>query len=150
MTTIALQWHVVQTSAGDPLQLGAIYCIMLVPILFLSPIAGKLLDRTNRLMILILCAAGFCVSALIGVVILIVLPALPLAGLAPIALALGVCNTFQAIASQSLVPMWLPRAKLSSGVSLTSLSANVARLVGPAIAAPVLLLGGAGWCLGRV
>lgn len=147
MTTIALQWQVVQTSGGDPLQLGAIYCLALVPILFLSPVAGSLLDRTDRLRVLTYCAAGLAAVAMSGGLILVGIPDLPFAGLAPIALALGTFNTFQAIASQSLVPNWLPREHLSSGVSLTSLSANIARLIGPAIAAPLLLVGSPGWCL---
>ena len=147
MTLLALQWHVVRVSDGDAFQLGAIYFMALIPLLVLSPFAGALADTRDRTVTLAVSMAGLSIAAGVGAVVLLLYPELPFIGLAPIALLLGIFNTFQATASQSLVPTWLEAGMLSSGISMTAMSNNVARMVGPAIGGPLLLLGQPWTCL---
>jgi MFS family permease len=69
------------------------------------------------------------------------LAALAWAGLAPVwvvmlcSLGLGVITAFSAPASQALISDLVPRAQLQSAVALNSMTYNLARAVGPALAA---------------
>ena len=54
----------------------------------------------------------------------------------------GIASSFSQPARQSLMPSLVPRADLPAAVACNSLCFNVARFVGPAIAGPLIAIGG--------
>ena len=105
-----------------------------VPVLLLAPWAGSSADRFDRRRLLLVTQLGStAVSA--G------LAALAFAGLARVwvviacAVVLGIGSAFSAPASLALVSDLVPREHLGSAVALNSMTFNLARAVGPALAA---------------
>jgi MFS family permease len=105
-----------------------------VPVLVLAPWAGSAADRLDRRRLLL--ATQLASTLLSGS-----LAILAWAGLARVpvviafALALGVMSAFSAPASQALIGDLVPRHELQSAVALNSMTFNLARAVGPALAA---------------
>ena len=118
----------------SPFLLGVLNFGNFVPILLLAPWAGSAADRLDRRRLLLVTQVGSTgLSAALGV--------LAAAGLAPVwvvvacALALGVASAFSAPASAALIADLVPRSELQSAVALNSMTYNLARAVGPALAA---------------
>jgi MFS family permease len=118
----------------SPFLLGVLQFANFIPVLLLAPWAGSAADRFDRRrVVLISQVAATSLSA--------VLAALAWAGLARVwvvmacAVGLGVVSAFAAPASQALIGDLVPRAELQSAVALNSMTYNLARAVGPALAA---------------
>ena len=114
--------------------LGVLNFCNFIPVLLLAPWAGSAADRFERRRLLLVTQLGStAVSA--G------LAALAWAGLARVwvviacALVLGVGSAFAAPASQALIGDLVAREQLGSAVALNSMTYNLARAVGPALAA---------------
>ena len=118
----------------SPFLLGVLQFASFVPILLLAPWAGSAADRFDRRKLVL-------VSQLVATTLSAVLAALAWAGLAPVwvvmlcSLGLGVITAFSAPASQALISDLVPRDQLQSAVALNSMTYNLARAVGPALAA---------------
>jgi MFS family permease len=118
----------------SPFLLGVLQFANFIPVLLLAPWAGSAADRFDRRrVVLISQVAATSLSA--------VLAALAWAGLARVwvvmacAVGLGIVSAFAAPASQALIGDLVPRAELQSAVALNSMTYNLARAVGPALAA---------------
>ena len=114
--------------------LGVLNFCNFVPVLLLAPWAGSAADRFDRRRLLLVTQLGStAVSA--G------LAALAWAGLAGVwvviacALVLGIGSAFAAPASLALVSDLVSREHLGSAVALNSMTFNLARAIGPALAA---------------
>jgi MFS family permease len=118
----------------SPFLLGVLQFASFVPVLVLAPWAGSAADRFDRRKLVL-------VSQLVATTLSAALAALAWAGLAPVwvvmlcSLGLGVITAFSAPASQALISDLVPRAQLQSAVALNSMTYNLARAVGPALAA---------------
>jgi MFS family permease len=118
----------------SPFLLGVLQFATFVPILLLAPWAGSAADRFDRRK-LVLASQLAATSLSAGLAVL------ALAGLAPVwvvmvcSLGLGVVSAFSAPASQALIADLVPRSQLHSAVALNSMTYNLARVVGPALAA---------------
>jgi len=118
----------------SPFLLGVLQFATFLPILVLAPWAGSAADRFDRRRLVL----G---SQLVATVLGATLAALAWAGLAPvwvvmlISLGLGVVSAFSAPASLALLADLVPRSHLQSAVALNSMTYNLARAVGPALAA---------------
>jgi MFS family permease len=105
-----------------------------IPVLLLAPWAGSAADRLDRRRLILVTQLGS--TALSGL-----LAVLAWRGAAPVwvvivcALCLGVGSAFSAPASQALLGDLVPRSELQSAVALNSMTFNLARAVGPALAA---------------
>ncbi|HEX3964870.1 MAG TPA: MFS transporter [Trebonia sp.] len=144
MQGIALPWLVYeQTGAGSTL--GVVVAVQSAPVLLLAPYGGVVVDRidTRRLLMLTQAAQGG---------LALVLGVLTLAGavriwmIVPIALGSGLAQAFDNPARQSIVMELVGPADLRNAISLNSVTINVARAVGPAIAAGVIATVGVGDC----
>lgn len=108
------------------------------PLLVLSPWAGALADRLDRRRLLIGWQLGAAALSL-------TLGALAFAGAAPVqvviafGLALGVTSAFSVPAQQALVTQLVEEEDLTSAVALNSMTFNIARSAGPALAALVVV-----------
>ena len=113
--------------------LGVLNFCQFVPVLLLAPWAGSAADRFDKRRLLL--ATQVCATALSG--ILAVLAWSHLAGSAVVilfSLALGVTSAYSAPASQALIAWLVPAHELPSAVALNSMTYNLARAVGPALA----------------
>jgi predicted MFS family arabinose efflux permease len=113
--------------------LGIVSLADFLPVLFLSPFAGVLADRRDRVGIirvtqLIGCAQASVLAILVGTgVITIEL-------LFTLVLLLGISNAVAQPSRLALIPTLVDRASLPSALAINSIVFNSARFVGPAIA----------------
>jgi MFS family permease len=118
----------------SPFLLGVLQFATFLPILVLAPWAGSAADRFDRRKLVL-------VSQLVATALGATLAVLAWAGLAPVwvvmlcSLGLGVVSAFSAPASLALLADLVPRSHLQSAVALNSMTYNLARAVGPALAA---------------
>jgi MFS family permease len=118
----------------SPFLLGVLQFATFIPVLLLAPWAGSAADRLDRRRLVLY--SQLCATALAGL-----LAGLAWANLAPVAvviavsLGLGVVSAFSAPAAQALIADLVPREELQSAVALNSMTYNLARAVGPALAA---------------
>ncbi|HEY0962902.1 MAG TPA: MFS transporter [Pseudomonadales bacterium] len=129
------------TLAPSPVLVALVQAANTFPIFLFALFAGALADRVDRRrLLLVINALMLCVVALLT--LLVHLQRLTPLLLLLFTLVLGTGAAFMAPAWQSVVPTLVPRAQLKSAVALNSLSVNISRAVGPALAG--LLLGGVG------
>jgi MFS family permease len=125
-----LVWR--QTHSG--LLLGVLSFAEFVPLLVLSPWAGAVADRFDRRRVVLLTQA--LSAGLSGGLAL-----LAWAGWAPTpvvivdAFGLGLANAFSSTAAMALVASLVEREQIAAAVALNSMTWNLARAVGPALAA---------------
>ena len=117
--------------------LGLVAAADLIPTVFLSPFAGALADRHDKLrLIRITQVAAILQSALLA--------GLTWAGLTTIGIlfvltiSLGVVNALNQPARLALIPNLVGKAALPSAVAINSVIFNIARFIGPAIAGAVI------------
>ncbi len=105
--------------------------------LVLAPWAGSVADRMDRRKIVL-------VTQLVSTTLSGTLAVLAWSGLAHVpvvmacAIGLGISSAFGAPASQALIGDLVPRDELASAVALNSMTFNLARAVGPALAAAAI------------
>jgi predicted MFS family arabinose efflux permease len=113
----------------------------LAPSVVISPIAGAVADRMDRVRLTM-------ASQFVSVAQAVILVALILTGLirvefmAFLTLCNGAAETFAQPARQCLIPGLVPRSHLPGAVALNSLTYNAARFVGPAISGPMIAMWG--------
>jgi MFS family permease len=134
---ISLQALVVELTDNDPLFLGLLFAAIFLPSFLLAPLAGVTADRYDRKRIVLLCYAAvaatmLCLAALTASDAIAPAPALALSFL------LGTAFCFAGPASFAVAANTVPPLDLPSAVSLQSAANNLMRVLGPALAAPLL------------
>ena len=142
MHRVAQGWLVLELT-GNAVLLGVITALQFAPMLFVSPWAGSLADRTNRRMILLVTQTLLAVQAFILAVLVLTGLITPL-WLAVFALLLGLSKAVDAPARQTLVSDLVGPNLVPNAVALNSLSFNLARLLGPAFAGLLIAAWGSG------
>lgn len=136
---ISLQALMSRLTGADGSWLGLLFFVNFSPMLVFTPVAGVVADRLERRRILM---TTFSLLA----VVMSALAVLTLTGharpvyLLPFAFGVGTLFSFNAPASQSIVANAVPLADLPSAISLQSAGQNLARVIGPTAALPVLAL----------
>jgi MFS family permease len=142
ISTVTFQWLVARLTDNDALMLGLLYFFMNIPIVVLSPFGGVIADRFDRRRVIVIAQYGTAVIATsLAVAVLAGHASLPVVFGA--AVGVGTMLALNGPAAQAVVANIVPRADLPSAVSLNSVGVNLARVAGPALAAPLLLLGAA-------
>ncbi|MEU5696837.1 MFS transporter [Actinosynnema sp. NPDC020468] len=138
---IAFQWEVAHRTDNDPVALGVLYFVGFTPYLAFSLFAGVLADgRDRRLLLVGIQAASVAVAlACFG---LTLADATPPAVVLVLAFLAGCVITFLSPAHQSLIANVVPARDLGSAVPLQAAGLNLARIAGPALAGPAILLAG--------
>lgn len=125
----------------SPTWLGIVAVADLMPTLLLSPLAGVLADRLDRVRLVgltqILAMAQAALLAL-----LTYSGAITIESLLALTLVLGIINAVNQPARLALIPNLVDRASLPSAVAINALVFNGARFVGPAITGPIVYHGG--------
>jgi MFS family permease len=144
MQTVAAAWLMLEATDSAAM-VGVLGLAQRGPALLLTPLAGRLADRRDRRHVLLVAfvlqlagAAGLAVAAGLGAAGPEALIALSLLG--------GVGQTLAWPAQLVTVSSLVPREQLPAAVSLNSAGFNLARVVGPAIAGGLLVVGGATIC----
>ena len=117
--------------------LGVVAVAELVPAVILAPLAGAIADRVNRL-------RGIQGTQFLAMVQAIILAGIAISGNATIgwlvglAFARGVIMSFNQPLRFSILPSLVERKDLSSAIGINSLSFNLSRVLGPAVAALII------------
>ncbi len=147
MQSVAQGWIAYQMT-GSRFFLGVISFAGTIPTLFLILPAGAVADRVSRRVLLLWTQTAMMVCAFI-LTALTITGALQTWHVAVLSFALGVANSFDAPARQSLaVEMVDDRRELMNAIALNSTMFNLGRVIGPAVGGIVLAALGPAWCFG--
>jgi MFS family permease len=125
--------------------LGLTTAARYAPILLLSPYAGLLVDRFPKRRVLLVTQAGLgLVSAVLGAAVLT--GDVRLWQVVVLALAFGTLSAVDNPARQAFVQEVVGRDLVRNAVTLNTTLVNVARVVGPTVAAVLASTVGLGWC----
>jgi MFS family permease len=113
----------------------------LAPSVVISPIAGAVADRMDRVR-LTMASQFVSVAQAVILVTLILTGQIRVEFMALLTLCNGAAETFAQPARQCLIPGLVPRSHLPGAVALNSLTYNAARFVGPAISGPMIAMWG--------
>lgn len=134
---ISLQGLMADLTDGDPFRLGLFFFALFSPAFFLAPIAGVAADRFDRKRIMLVC---YTALALVMLCLALLCHAqLATANLLlAIGMVLGATFAFSGPASAAVAANAVEPEDLSSAVSLQSAANNLTRVLGPAVAAPLI------------
>jgi MFS family permease len=125
--------------------LGLTTAARYAPILLLSPYAGLLVDRHAKRHVLLVTQIGLgVISAILGASVLA--GDIRLWQVVVLAVAFGIFSAVDNPARQAFVQEVVGRDLVRNAVTLNTTTVNVARVIGPAIAAVLAGTIGIGWC----
>ena len=125
--------------------LGLTTAARYAPVLLLSPYAGLLVDRYSKRRVLLATQAGLgLVSATLGVLVLT--GNVRLWQVVVLAVLFGIFSAADNPARQAFVQEMVGRDLVRDAVTLNTTTVNVARVIGPTIAAILVGTVGIGWC----
>jgi len=132
MQNIAQPWLVL-TLTDSPLLLGLVTSFQTMPQMFFSFLAGSVIDRYPKKMILLLTQSGLALTAFV-LGVLTYLNWINYYQVLIIALVFGFLNTADMPARQSYVMELVGKEDLMNAIALNSSVFNLSRIIGPAIA----------------
>jgi len=144
MQTVAQGWLVLRmTHSGT--DLGVITAARFLPMMLFSPWGGLIADRLDKRRIL------YVTQTLAGLLALLLAElvadrVVTLWMVGVIALALGFVNVFDNPTRQSFIPELVSEADLGNAITLNSITINLARVIGPAIAGALIATVGIAPC----
>jgi MFS family permease len=145
MTRIATSWLVYRLT-GSSLLLGTISFAGQIPTFLLAPLAGVLVDRSNRRHVLIWTQTLAMVQSLL-LALLALSHRINIEEILALSVFQGLINAFDMPGRQAfMVQMVEDRNDLSNAIAINSSMVNVARLVGPSLAGMVIAVSSEGWC----
>jgi MFS family permease len=144
MQRVAQDWLVLELSGRSPMALGIAAALQFAPTLGLSAWAGVLADRLDKRRLLITVQAGMGACGLI-LGLLDVTGAVALWHVYLLCLLLGCFSALDGPVRQSFAGEMVGSAALANAVALNSMTFNMARIVGPAVAGVLITLIGTGW-----
>lgn len=130
---------------GSALFLGAVNFAGSIPAIFLAPFAGVAADNFSRRNILVITQI-LCLIHGVVITVLYFMGILNEWHILFLAIFLGIANSFDMTARQSLVPLLIPEEDLTNAIALNSSMFNSARMIGPAIAGFLIAAYGEGFC----
>ncbi|MET0552041.1 MAG: MFS transporter [Vicinamibacteria bacterium] len=141
---VALSW-LIQTQIGDPFYLGLRAFSAEVPLVAFMLVGGAMADRVDRRVILLSSQVlQMTFAASLGVLYYFGL--LTVAPILVFAFLTGLAQSQSAPTYQAVLTTVVPPAQIPNAVALNSLQFNLSRMIGPAIAAVLLLRGGTLLC----
>ncbi|MFN2608766.1 MAG: MFS transporter [Acidimicrobiales bacterium] len=143
LTMVALTLLVLHLT-GSGVAVGALAACQFGPILVLSPFAGLVADRSNKLRLLKTTQIGeMCQSVVLAALAFMHHP--PLAALFATALAGGCLLAFDNPVRRSFVTEMVPQEDVGNAVTLYSALVNSSRIFGPTVAGVLVITAGFGW-----
>jgi MFS family permease len=139
MMFTAQDWLVLDLSGNSPKALGIVTALQFAPVLLLTLYGGKLADRYDKRILLMVANGAFAITAIVfailvasGVVVL--WHVFLFAGL------LGIANSVETPVRQSFVSELVEMRLLPNALSLSAATFNTARIGGPAVAGVAMSL----------
>jgi MFS family permease len=142
MQTVGAQWLLVD-QPNAALLVALVQTADTLPDVLFSPVGGVLADIFDRRILLIVVQLSLAAVALVLTVLTIV-GQMPPGLLLVFTFILGAGSAFTGPAYQALVPNIVPRSQVTSASALSSISINLARAIGPAIAGVLIAWAGVG------
>ena len=144
MQRVAQDWLILELSGNSGTAIGFVLALQFGPTLLFSLFGGVLADRYDKRRILFVTQSIMIVqAAVLGV--LDVSGAVQLWHVYLLALVLGVTSAIDVPVRQSFVVEMVGGTDLPNAVSLNSVTFNLARIVGPALAGVLIAVVGTGW-----
>jgi MFS family permease len=113
----------------------------LAPSVVISPLAGAVADRIDRVRLTM--ASQFIAAGQAAILVALILTGLiRVEFIAALSACNGIAETFAQPARQCLIPGLVPRKYLPGAVALNSLTYNIARFIGPALSGPMIAIWG--------
>jgi MFS family permease len=145
MTRIATAWLVYRLT-GSSLLLGTVSFAGQIPTFLLAPLAGVIVDRSDRRRVLIWTQTLAMIQSLL-LAVLTLTHRINIAEILILSSFQGLINAFDMPGRQAfMMEMVEDRADLSNAIAINSSMVNVARLVGPSLAGMVIAVSSEGWC----
>lgn len=141
---VALQAYMADITDDSASWLGILFFANLIPMMIFAPVAGAVADRVDRKRLLVAIRAVIAVIAAAMAVLILGDVATPGVVVA-VAFALGTTYGFLGPTQSAAVANTVPPDDLLSAISMSSAGNNFCRVAGPALGAPILAFGGAGW-----
>jgi len=132
---------------NSALMVGVVSAAGSLPVLLLSLYGGVIADRHNKLRIVIICQALLLLEA-VGLWWFTWAGRMNVGWLLALTTVGGVISAFEIPARQAMTVELVSRDDLVDAIALNSGGFNLARIVGPSIAAIVLSKFGLAWCFG--
>src|ERR1700757_4985347 len=137
MQRVAVGW-LAWTLTHSGTWLGIVSMAEFFPVVFLSPLAGALADRRDRVGIIpVAQIAGIIEATLLAA--LVYTNAITIELLFVLTLLLGVFNAVAQPSRLALIPTLVDRPSLPSALAINAIIFNSARFIGPAIAGIVIV-----------
>lgn len=145
MQRIAMGWLVYRLTNSTFL-LGFVVFLSALPMLFITPFAGVLIDRMNRFQIILWMQILATIQAL-GLWLLVITHTIQIWHIIALSVFLGLVNAFDMPARQSFVIEMVDKKEdLGNAIAMNSTMFNGARLIGPTVAGILIASAGEGVC----
>ena len=145
ITRVATGWLVYRLT-GSELLLGLVSFCGQIPTMLLAPLAGVLVDRTDRHRLLVITQVLSLLQSL-ALAVLTLEGAITVKWVLGLQVVQGIINAFDTPARQAfVVEMVDDRADLPNAIALNSAMVNGSRIIGPSIGGVLIALVGEGWC----
>lgn len=141
---VALYWFVYEIT-GSAISLALLGLCESIPRLILGPLLGVLVDRYNRLRLLILVRFSTLIPTLV-LVVLYFTDVVELWHILTLEVVRSIIGGISPSVSQSLIRELVPKDEITNAVALNSLAFNIARVMGPSLGGFLILWIGAGGC----
>jgi MFS family permease len=143
LNNVALSVYMLELT-GSSFWVGVGAAGLTIPILLFALPAGALADRADRVLLLRRAqAVSFCLASLLAIIV--ATGSANRIWLIAVAAGLGTCGAVAIPAMQSMIPSMVPPSELPEAIGLNALTFNIARVVGPLLAAAILTTVGAVW-----
>jgi MFS family permease len=140
MQSVAAQWFLVEAHSSDTV-VALVQTASLGPTLLLGLFAGVLADLFDRRRLLIF-LQSYAVVVALALAAVTYLGKLGPTSLLMFTVAIGLASALTAPAWQAIQPEIVPREQITAAATLSSVSVNIARVIGPAIGGVVVALAG--------
>ena len=146
MQNVAQSWLVLQLT-GSAFYLGLVGFLADLPIMLFSLLGGVIADRADRRKLLLGSQYTQMASAFI-LTALVIADKVEIWHILALVFISGTGQAFGGPAYQALIPGLVPREDVSKAIALNSIQFNLARMVGPLLAAGAMAAGGLVLCFG--
>ncbi len=137
---VALAWWVLEQT-GSPVVMGTVVMARTIPMLLFALLGGVMVDRVNRLHLMLL--SDLTRGVAVGLIaVLLFTNTLEVWHVYALSLLFGLVDACFPSAYRAALPDILPQEALTSANSLTGLSAQLSGIAGPALAAFIVASGG--------
>ncbi|GAA1777264.1 MFS transporter [Luedemannella helvata] len=143
MQAIGQDWLVLELTNNSATALGTVTALQFAPILLFSLYGGKLADRYDKRVLLLIANAIWTLLA-ISMGVLILTGGIAIGAIYVFAFLLGLVSSVETPVRQAFVSELVGPSLLSNAISLNAAAFNTARIVGPAVAGVAVAVLGVG------